>query len=694
VLNRDHVIQQICAVCPVAAFWTEPAYPQEQKSGAAWQTWEVSERYDPDKIADDLIDCRQRGLDWLDRKTSNQVPVRALALQQLATDYVAARRLVVGGRVAQIKVLLQDGIDELARQGHPIDAGLLRDLFFGDSTDGAIRPPGELLRIARERSGDSTESRFRERRANVIRSFAKFLIVFVDPASRGSDGPAGEHIPDEHGRLAITDYAGDNEHFIQLLADAINVTIVGVTNEGLATMLEEALNRKRAGGRADAFWGSLRIVFLGKEPLKVVNDGRESFQDSDEALRQRRQEAVLARRLLGVFLKRTQSTRWELFEYPYMPGLIGSLLDFGDKKIVHLLMIRPQRPAADRLYVDLEDVPDQYFSALFEDIIHASKSLNMIVPIGAPTSSFFRCTEFRDRSNVLKDGSGASGWLPLVLVITARRRGSHVEPILQLRSGYNSARELNRLSHLSGHIIKDDLDLPPGVTLRNVPKSFHLTDEIPMRAAQRLVQEVTGVDPAPPLQPLETGGYLYPDKEHLFFFIFALELPDGTQFPRWAEMHPFPLPELLVIRANQVLRSAARLCETTEVSERAWAAAAEVMALNLYLHDYADLSERMTGLSSGDERASTAAAIKELMAERTSPSWMFASREAQLMGLAGWQYREFFSVLLPSYDAIGIDDAAELSRHVLSDSRKVAAIARLRELYQDEHLMASVPFEL
>jgi hypothetical protein len=656
----------------------------------------VPEHYDPDRIAVDLANCRQRGLDWLDRKTSNQVPVSAAALQWLAGEYVAARQLVAAGRIAQIKILLRDGIEELSRQGHPFDAGLLRDLFFGDAADGTIKPPGELLRRARERSGDSTESRFRERRANVMRSFAQFLIGFAAPAPRGSEDAVQDGIPEEHAQPAITGYARDNEHFIQLLADAVNVTIVGITNEYLAPMLEEALRRKRESGRADAFWGSLRIVFLGKSLLHAVNDERERFHHHREALRQRHLEATWARRSVGVFLKRTRSTRWDLYEYPYLPVLIGALLDFGDKKIVHLLMRRPQRPTPDHLYIDLEDLTDQYFSALFEDIIHTSVSLNMIVPVGAPTGSTFRCTEFRSHSNVLKDGSGASGWLPMVLVITTRRHGSHVEPILQLRTGYNSGRELNRLSHLGGHIIQDDLTLPMGLTLRDVPKSFHLTHEIPMHAAQRLVQEVTGVDPPPALQPVKAGGYLYPDKEHLFFFVFALELPEGTQLPRRAEMHPFPLPELLAIRANQVLRSAAHLCQITGVTERAWRAAAEVVALNLYLHDYTELSEQMLGLTprKGDELASTAAVIEQLVTEGTSPSWVSASREAQLMGLAGWQYREFFSVLLPAYAELGVDGARDMLLHVKSDSRKAATVDRLHELYQDERLMAAVPIEL
>ena len=128
-------------------------------------------------------------------------------------------------------------------------------------------------------------------------------------------------------------------------------------------------------------------------------------------------------------------------------------------------------------------------------------------------------------------------------------------------------------------------------------------------------------------------------------------------------MHSFPLPELLAIRANQALRSAARLCLTTGVSERAWASAAEVVTLNLLLHDYDELSERTRSLSGREskERAAIAADIRQLVTERTTPSWASASREVPLMGLAGWQYREFFSMLLPLYADIGINGARTCS---------------------------------
>jgi hypothetical protein len=652
------------------------------------------ERLDVDRIADELADCRQRGLDWLDRRTTNQAPVQAAALQQLAEEYAAARGLAATGRVTQIKTLLRDGITALAREGHVSDADMLRDLFFGESLNGTIKSPGLLLKRAMARAGDTTEARFRERRATALRSFALFLLEIAVPGLGDSDaGPDADVRPGQ--QQVGVGYVGDNEHFIELLARAVNVTVVGITNEKLALMLEEALRRKRAGGRSDAFWDSLRIVFLGNSLLGAVNDEREELQDSGEALRQRRQDAAWARRSIRVVLKRGQSTRWTILDCPYLPVLTGALLEFGDNtKIAHLLIRRPRRPTSERLYIELEDVADR-FSAVFEDIVRNSVSADMIVPAGFPADGIFHYVAPRLRANVLKDGSDSVGWLPMVLVITPRRRGDQVEAMLQLRTPDNSERELHRVSHLTGHILQDDRLRPLGQALAMPSASFGLEDSTPLSAAQRVVQNVTGDDLSWAMRPAATGGYLYPDKEHLFFFVFMLDTPAGIQFPRRAEMRTFPLSDLLAIRASYALRGAARLCRATEVSEHSWRAAAEVVALNLTLHDCPDLAETLLSQSGRPARLEeTAAAIDRLVEVRTSPSWVAAGKPVEIDGLAGWQHREFFSVLLRLYQQIGISGADDLLDSVKHDRRKDKARSQLASLYQDEQFMASLPVEL
>jgi hypothetical protein len=648
-------------------------------------------------VAEELGECRQRGLDWLDRSTSTQRPVGASSLQALASDYVALRRLLAQGRIAQIKALLADAIAELSRQGNASDATLVRELFFGTSADGTIPAPGELLQSARRKAGES-EARFRERRSSLMRSFAQFLITFAQSAQRpvDADPSARAETGSRHYWPPRTGFALDNDHFIDLLASAVNATIVGITNERLLAAIEVALDRKRETGPPDAFWNSLRIVFLGESLLEAVNDEREEFHDPREALRQRRQERTWARRAIGVFLKRTHSTRWALYDWPYLPVLTGSLFEFQDgRKLVHLLIRPPRRPASEHLFIDVTDNVDD-FSAVFEEIVHHSVSDTMIVPVGAPAGRTFQCNEVRLHARVLKDGSGASGWLPMVIVITSRSRNGQVEALLQLRTVQNAAREENRLSHLGGHILQEDRIRPSGRTLPDVPRAFDWMHETPLSAARRLVGDATGADPDATLRPVTTGSYLYPDKEHLFFFVFAVELPESLHFPRRAEMHPFRISELLAIRANQVLTAAVELCRRADLSARAFAIAADVLALNLTLHDRPDLADMILGLADGSaaERSAAAASMTDLLAERLAPSWVDPSREVLLQGLAGWHYREFFSVLLPLYAEIGIDEAAELSAAIDRDERRRAARDRLAELYQDEHVIAVLPQEL
>jgi hypothetical protein len=653
---------------------------------------DVPALYDPVDVAEDLVECRQRGLDWLDRKRA----VRAASLQALAADYATASDLLASGRIAQIKVLLADGITELGRQGNAADANLLRELFFGSSFEGTIPPPGELLQSARKKAGES-EARFRERRSALLRSFAQFLIQFVqsvpgvaaDPDSR-PDGTNRHYQPRQTG------VAPDNARFTELLANAVNATIIGITNERLLPAIRVALDRKRELGPPDAFWNSLRIVFLGETLLAAVNDEREEFRDPQEALRQRYLEQAWAKRSISVFLQRTRSTRWSLYDWPYLPVLTGSLFEFQDGgKLVHLLIRPPGRPTSDYMFIDVSENVDD-LSAVFEDIVHRSASDTVIVPVGAPAGRVFQCNEVRLHARTLQDGSGASGWLPMVIVITSRSRNGKVEALLQLRTVQNAVREENRLAHLGGHIFQDDRVRPSGRALAEIPRSFDWTHETPLSAAKRAVRDATGANPQATLRAVTTGSYLYPDKEHLFFFVFALELPESLHFPRRAEMHPFRLTELLAIRASQVLTSAVELCRRADLSHRAFAAAAEVLALNLTLHDRPDLADRMLGLVGKPvaERAAVAASMSELLTARTAPSWMDPNREVLLEGLAGWHFREFFSTLLPLYAEIGIDEAAGLVDGIEADDRKRTARDRLADLYQDEHVISLLPLDL
>jgi hypothetical protein len=656
----------------------------------------VPDPYDPGRVAADLARCRQRGLEGLDRNTGNQKPVDASELQRLAATYAAVTSSKDPGRIAQIKSLLIAGIEALRHQDRQRDADLIRDLFFGATTDGPSMGPGELLKITRSQRAPMSDSRFQELRFNTMTSFANVLIVQVRSLVNDAVAANGHGSPPQVATIGLAD---DTEHFVEMLAAAETATIIGITNEDLLPMLREALRLKReASGRADAFWESMRIVFQSMDLLATVNDERLRLSDTAEALRQRRAAAIWARRRIAVFLKRTGSTNWEMREVGYQPVPTGSFLEFADgTKAARLLIRRPRHATPQQIYVDVPD-PKGRVGGVFDEIVYTSDLDDLIVPVGQPVAEdAFRCNASRPQSDALKDGSTAGDWLPIVLVVTFTRHRGHVEPILQLRTTENSAREENRLSHICGHIEEEDRRYSGGRELAHPPSTFDLRDEVPANAAKRVFGEITGgLEPTAGLVPVTASGYLYPDKESLFFFVYALDVPEGLQYPKWAEMQPFGVERLLAVRASQSYRAAAHLCRKADISAPGWAAAVRIAAQNLVLHDRGDLADALaaTPRDAIGERAELARVLDGLVHEMTAASRASASRGVTLEGLAGWQYRNFFSDLLPLYADLGVDGAAGLLESVRADPIRMAALHELAEAYQDEQRMALLPMEL
>jgi len=224
---------------------------------------------------------------------------------------------------------------------------------------------------------------------------------------------------------------------------------------------------------------------------------------------------------------------------------------------------------------------------------------------------------------------------------------------------------------------------------------FGLEDGVSLNAARRRVRMETGEEERGILRPLGTSNYLHPDKEHLFFFVYSCEFPEGFQLPWQAEMLPVSMAELLSIRENQSLRLALVLCESPPMRGKARADAFEIAALNLTLHGHTELARKMTNAATRGTVgiARVAPEIRDLE-EQTRQTWPGLGQEAVLMGLSGLQYREFFSLLLPHYAAIGVPGAADYLRVINDDETRRLAAARLAELYHDEGVIESIPLEL
>jgi hypothetical protein len=653
-------------------------------------------------ISQELASCRKRGIERIDVKSHNQAPVPTPELQRLAGEYLLAVGRSANGRIAQIKYLLRDVLRVFADESEP-DAKLITALFFGDSQHYVTKSASELLDTARRQYDFGSELRFRQAWHNAFDSFAEFLLRFVAsappanetqaPVETVADGVSYNHdsvlAPEVQQQVATIGYVDNGEHFITLLSQADKVTIVGLTNESLASMLRTALDRKReAIFRSDECWSSVRVVFLTEELLDRINDER-GFVDPGQARLERQRLGVFGRRTVRVFLKSLPTrSRWVMYDSPYLPPLIGTLFEMPDgRRIVQLLIRRQVGNAGDHLYLELEDTRGQYFSTAFDEIVHSSVDDNKVAPVGAVSGQRFRVREPKYRWSVLIDGSQAKGWLAMVLVVTWRVRDGQAEPLLQLRTRLNATREVDRLTHLAGHITHDD-PVARGM-------EFGLDDAIPLAAARKRVQMETGEVDSGELVPLTTGAYIHPDKEHLFFFVYSCRLPDGLELWPQAEISPVSVPELLSIRKNQVLRNALSLCEDPPASRQVRTNAFEIVALNLILHDLAEIAQQLRDAVAA-RTPDLAAITAELgrLEEQTRQTWQGYEGDAALKGLSGLQFREFYAILLPFYETIGVPGAIEVLALIGEDETKRAAVDRLSRLYRDERVMRPIPIEL
>ena len=161
-------------------------------------------------------------------------------------------------------------------------------------------------------------------------------------------------------------------------------------------------------------------------------------------------------------------------------------------------------------------------------------------------------------------------------------------------------------------------------------------------------------------------------------------------------MSSLSVGELLAIRENQVLRKVLELCQLPSLHRQARAAAFEIAALNLRLHDYAELAQKLTDAAAAARTGNFDGIAAELaeLEEDTRQSWQGYEEEAELAGLSGLQFREFFTILLPFYERVGVPGAAEHLMLVRDDEAKQNAVERLAKLYRDERIVRLIPVEL
>ena len=166
-------------------------------------------------------------------------------------------------------------------------------------------------------------------------------------------------------------------------------------------------------------------------------------------------------------------------------------------------------------------------------------------------------------------------------------RDGRAEPLLQLRTQLNATRELDRLTHLAGHIMQDEPAVPGA--------EFGLDDEIPMAAARSRVQMETGRGrpggvAAAGHRPVHPSGQGAP-------VLLRLRLSAS-----WRTCSSGTRPRCLRSRSANCSPSGrtrcwARRCRCAGPPRCAARSARPPLrssALNLILHDYGDLAQKLT----------------------------------------------------------------------------------------------------
>ncbi|MEV6344694.1 toll/interleukin-1 receptor domain-containing protein [Actinoplanes sp. NPDC051851] len=534
-----------------------------------------------------------------------------------------------------------------------------------------------------------------ERLARDLRESLQQLIPHDRPAS-------ANHVPDfataDQGVPIVATHSGtDRERLTRLLADAESTIIVGVTNSWLPECLEAAIHIKRQRPSGKRFWDDLQIVFLAEEVLPFVKDELSTeFPIAAQALRERVRRAGQAKRhIMSLLLREGAAGRWSLHSYPFALPFTGNIFVFRDgHRRVQLGVTRPMRGEDDSLRIDFLDRFDQSFEAAFREIVENSREEHELVLVGSPGSGpdRFLCRSVRFRRSVLEGGGNASDWLPAVVVLTWRIGTSGPEALLQVNTPTNSTREMGKVSHVSGYINQvDHVDIGHGAGER---ETFEISWDEATAAAHRELRTDFGITETPmPPERISAVPFYYCDKENFLFYMLSQQLDASTSFGEHTRMFAWAPADLMRIRGHQVLRGVLRLFGHPMAGEQRRRATALVLN-NLIAHEEDAVAQ---SLSRHAELSSPPDSLKELVTKRlqaTAYSKYARGREIQVTGIAGLQYRAFFSHILPAYTALRIQGAGEILTSIHADRDRAEAVAALSVSYLNEDYITSFPMEV
>lgn len=250
---------------------------------------------------------------------------------------------------------------------------------------------------------------------------------------------------------------GPGEQFVERLADADELTIVGLTNENLVRHLERALRKRQRQGKG--FWTSLMVVFASKEfldklPEERSTSGTSRTPDQRSALLEAGKSAV-ARFLLAH--GKDCPEQWSCHEYPGQLPFVGCLFRVGDQSLLRIALILPGIDMKEAFYIELASGSTPFFEQLHKALTIVCNNSTPLVEWVLRGRGERHTYAVDGLVNLTRLDAAWDACVPVVLVILNLRGAQGRVALLQKRTLYNAADKFETYSNLSGWVTDRDL---------------------------------------------------------------------------------------------------------------------------------------------------------------------------------------------------------------------------------------------
>lgn len=478
-----------------------------------------------------------------------------------------------------------------------------------------------------------------------------------------------------HGVVARGGTETTVEHLTAVLADATAATIVG-ESETVRELLTIALSlkRSRVGHNSDA-WSEINVVTL--EPR--------GSRDQSETARSElaRTYAVNRHSLRAFFLQNESADRWQVRTSVDDTATRGMAVEHADGRVSIVLTTQWRETLT---HVIFEDSSTRSYWKLFQDISSSSSPDQETVVVARESPTGLVPSNLADRSHILRGRGPQNYTIPAVVVISLQERTGASQPLLQINFRTNSTREVSKISHPSGYL--HPLDMDPSLSEVG-ERTTPFTNAEYVRAAQREISYLTsGGTEQVAFRLASVTPFYYHDNEQMSFAAVEARFPATSRFLPGAHLRAWSLDDLVNARLWQVLANAVSFVEANRGDLITLESGGRLVKANLAVHRVrvGSLNRTIKGDPDATEAFIRAARARQKDLEVARHH---QSERVLITGLAGFQYREFYSVVLPAYIRANVPGASALFNTI--DPR---AVARLSALYRDQDFIQQLPQEL